>query len=121
MMREPDSMTDSRQAIAAAPARRPAEHPLAKDALGTLRRLHDVAAARAVRQQRRLTEERDALPRGPLPVTARAAAASTEALHLLIALAALGDQEARQRLRPARAGAVGDRMADWAGDSERMR
>ena len=74
-------------------------HPLARDAADTLRRLHNQAAARAARHDRRLVEQRDELPRGPLPVMARAAAARAEAFHLLIALSALGDREARLRLR----------------------
>ena len=79
-------------------------HPLVHEAADTLRRLHDEAAARAARQDRRLVEQRDDLPRGPLPVMARAAAARAEALHLLIALSALGDREARLRLRSSATG-----------------
>ena len=76
------------------------DHPLANEARDTLRRLHRHAMMRANRHDRRLVEEPDSLPRGPLPVMARAAAARTEALHLLIALAALGDDEAGRRLAP---------------------
>lgn len=83
------------------------DDPLAGDARDTLRRLHRDATLRAARQDRRLAEQPDSLPRGPLPVMARAAAARTEALHLLIALAALGDGEARRRLRPAARCALG--------------
>ena len=70
------------------------DHPLASDARDTLLRLHRQATMRANRHDRRLVEEPDLLPRGPLPVMSRAAAARTEALHLLIALDALGDDEA---------------------------
>ena len=75
------------------------DHPLMGDARDTLRRLHNQAATRAARHDRRLLEQRDELPRGPLPVMARAAAARAEVLHLLIALSALGDRDARLRLR----------------------
>jgi len=72
-------------------------HPLADDARATLARLHNAAVARADELETRIERDQD-LPRGPLPLMAKAAAHRTEAFHLLLALAALGDSEAIEKL-----------------------
>lgn len=65
-------------------------HPLCRDAIATLIACRDAAEAKALKQDRRLVEERDDLPRGPLPVMTHAAELRATALHFDIALAALG-------------------------------
>lgn len=63
---------------------------LRPDAIRTLLRFRGEALAKVERLNRRLEDERDELPRGPLPVMTKISHYETAAFHLDMALAALG-------------------------------
>lgn len=68
----------------------PRSHPFCADAIDTLIELRKHALAQVEKQERRLAEELDDLPRGPLPVMTRAAEWRSRAYHLDLALVGLG-------------------------------
>lgn len=76
-------------------------HPLTDDAIATLRKLRDQALA--CRATAEVSLRDPDLPRGPLPVMTRICQHETRAIHLRIAIEALGGEveeaefEARDR------------------------